>query len=299
MNFLSVAVAVLAILMLLGVGSFALVQRATANPADSAMASLREREAELANEISRAQTAAELYEASREQAAASASAAADVLESLDGTIEPETLAAAQAARLSLERVASTPIDASVPKYTRATIGEKSFQQVARAINTAQGLQDSLPELMTEVRRARADVMAASAEFNASMRKVAASLERIATARLSDTAASAPFLDAVSAATARVRDAQGAGGDGLTQIRDLVSALEALTSESERVLTERRDATDRSAPAPNAPQFGTPPVVEPTEPSPVPSPQEASPPAEPPPAPNPSPSSSDPGEGETG
>lgn len=295
-NHLSVAVAVLAILMLVGAGAFAFIQRSFANPADEAMVSLGEREAELANETKQAQIASELYVASREEAAASAIAAADVLARLDGRIEAAPLNAARAAHTALEQAASQPVDVSVPAYTRAAIDEESLEQVAHAIDAVRRFRDSLGERVADVRDARSVVIAARAAFDKSLGDVEAALGAVALAQLAaETAADVALRDAVSTSMSRLRDVRGAGGDGLVEIGDLVSALDALAEENERALAEQREVTERPTPVPAVPRYSLPDGSGSVGPSQAATPEATSPSAEPAPQPEPSPSSSSPGD----
>lgn len=270
-NYLSIGLAVFATIVLVGVASFALVQRATANPADDAMISLREREAQLQNEIKQAQTSVDMYVASTERATDSTAMAIEVLRRLEGEVGAEKLTAAESARATLDRVASARLDVSVPKYTRAPIDEKSLADVGHAIDTVRGISDDLPALIVSVRDARANVQAAAAAFQSALSEVSDALRAEALERVDAVSGGVDerFLGAVLDGANRLRDAQSAGGDGLAEMDALITALDGLDAEDERVRAEFRGGPAR--PAPTVPRYSPPPASSapsqaPTEPA---------------------------------
>lgn len=293
-NILSIAVAIFSIVALIGVASFALVLRATANPADDAMVSLREREAELTNEIDQTRTAMDLYSASLAAANASIASARDVLPGLVPHVSPNSLKAAQAAQASLERLAAQPPSIVIPDYRRAPIDESSLVEVGRALDEVREVEDTLPTMMTEVRNARAELVAGLTAFRASLLPVGEALQTDAAERIgAATAADDSFRATVEAASAALRASQAAGGDGLSEMSAVVSALDALEAENQRVLEQRRNGTGGTTPGTAVPRSSSPPASRaPLSEPPAPAPQEpALPDPQPEPQPQPSPSES--------
>lgn len=305
-NYLSIAAAVVAIVALVGTASFAVVQRATANPADDAMVSLREREAELLNETNTLQTAADLYNASVSEAANLGQASGSVFVTLQGRVDEAPLSAAEASRLNLLQAAATAEQVSIPVYQREPIDEKNFVDVGEAIDGVRLARESLSPLVTEVRDARSAVTAALTAFRGELSTLSAAIESEAAKAASvNDSASDSFRAAVTEAAARVKAAQQAGGDGLTEMPVYAAALDALRNENARVLAVEQAERDAVPTTPRNPGGGTntgggtnsggeedsgsgdnssgPPTDEPTEPAPSPS---LSP--TPPPAPAPSP-----------
>ncbi len=315
-NYLSVAAAAIAIFALVGTASFAVVQRATANPADEAMVSLGEREAELRNDTNVLQTAADLYVASVSDAQALADTSAATLTGLQGRIDATPLAAAGAARASLASAASASLPVAVPEYRRASFDEKSFADVAQAIDDVRLAREALPALLARVRDARAGIVSSIDSFRTELRNVGAAIDAAAGAEVAkNDAAADSFRDAVRDAAAAVRTAQLAGGDGLAEMPAFASALDALRAENTRVLELRAaeeedersrtpqresDPPSRNQQQPSNPQPSDPPTTEPTTPpTPEPTPDPTTEPTpEPEPEPQP-PSTEPPSNGGTG
>ncbi|MEV7873742.1 hypothetical protein [Microbacterium sp. NPDC089188] len=309
-NYFSVAAATLAVLTLVGTASFAVVQRATANPADEAMISLREREAELANETKVLQTAADLYAASVSEAASLADSSAPVLAGLSGRVDASVLASAESSRTALQEAAESAVPVSVPVYQRGAIDEKSLTDVGQAIDGVRLAGESLPPLVTDARDARSQVVAALAAFRTELKTVGTAIESSTAALLAanDSAGSA-FRSAVSDAASKVAAAQQAGGDGLSEMTAFASAVDALRAEDARVraIEEAERDAEPVTPTPRNPGSGTRPgdTSNPgggsssdggTDPAPSPSPEPSQPSPEPSvePTPEPSPTEESPG-----
>ncbi len=302
-NYFSVAAASLAILALVGTASFAVVQRATANPADEAMVSLREREAELANETQVLQTAADLYSASVSEAASLAESSAPVLAGLSGRVDAPALVSAEASRAALQKAAESAVPVSVPVYQRGSIDEKSLTDVGQAIDGVRLARESLPPLVTDARDARSQVVAALTGFRTDLKTVGAAIESSTAALLADNdSAGSAFRSALSDAAAKVAAAQQAGGDGLAEMTSFASAVDALRVEDARVRAIEQAERDAEpvTPTPRNPGSGTRPgdtsnpgggssSDEGTDPSPSPSPEAPQPSPEPSVEPTPEPS----------
>lgn len=245
-NYLSVAAAVLAVVAIVGTASFAVVQRATANPADDAMISLREREAELANDTKVLQTAADLYAASIAEGAALAQNSGPVLTALQSRVDPVPLAAAEASRMALLQATEVATTVTVPTYARAAIDEKSLADVGEAIDDVRLAKDSLPALVTAARDARSQVTSALSSFRVELTSLGSAIETEATKIVvTNDSASQSFRAAVTDAAARVRASQQAGGDGLSEMPVFAAAVDALRTENQRVLAleeAEREAT---------------------------------------------------------
>lgn len=285
-NYLSLAAAVLAVLAIVGTTSFAVVQRTTANPADDAMVSLREREAELANDTKVLQTAADLYDASVEEATSLAQASESVLAALEGRVDGSALAAAQAARGTLLQAAATAVSVSIPEYQRASIDEESLADVAKAIDGVRLARESLPTLITDARDARSQVTGAVSAFRAELASLGSAIKAEADKLIveNDSAAQS-FRAAVTDAAGRVTAAQQAGGDGLAEMPVYAAAVDALRAENQRVLAleeAERERTPTQQPTRNPGSGGSNTGGGSTNPSPAPapSPSESTPPAEP-------------------
>lgn len=260
-NYLSMAAAVLAVVAIVGTASFAVVQRATANPADDAMVSLREREAELANDMKVLQTAADLYGASVEEAISLAQASESVLVALEGRVEGSAVAAAQAGRVALLQASATATPVSVPRYQRAAIDEKSLVDVGAAIDGVRLARESLPPLITDARDARAQVTAAISAFRLKLAALGSAIETEAEEliRQNDSAAQS-FRAAVLDAAGRVTAAQRAGGTGLAEMPIYAAAVDALRAENERVVAleaPERERTPAPQPSTRNPASGGP------------------------------------------
>lgn len=291
-NLASVALSILAVVALVAAASFALIQRATADPADEAMASLIEREAELTNEIDQVRTAMDLYSVSLESARAATASARDVLPRVGERIPPGSLNDVQSAQAMLEGLIAQPPSVSIPDYSRGSINERSLVDVGHALDKIREIENSLPALVATVRDARADLIDASTVFRGALVSVGMALQKAAAERVADaSAANDSFGAAVAAASGELGSAQAAGGDGLSQMSAVVAALDALDVENQRVLDERRGATDGSSRGTTVPRTTSPPAApapSSTAPAPAPAPEET---ASPDPAPVPSGSAS--------
>lgn len=302
-NYLSLAAAVLAVVVLVGTASVAVVQRATANPADDAMVSLREREAELANETKALQTAADLYKASIAEATALGQESASVLTGLQGRVDAGPLAAAEASRVSLLSAASSAPSVVVPIYSRVLTDEKDLADVGKAIDAVRVARESLPALVTDVRDDRANIVGALASYREALRGLGNSIES-GLSRLIAENSSAPetFRNAVADAAGRIRASQQAGGDGLADMPTYAAAVDALRAENARIVAleeAEREATPNRPTNPNGGNSnnrdpdsessdpGTP-SPEPSQPAPSPDPEPSPEPSQPEPTPDPEP-----------
>lgn len=256
-NYLSVAAAVIAIVALVGTASFAVIQRATANPADDAMVSLREREAELANETQTLQTAADLFDASVSEAANLGQSSASVLVALQGRVDAAPLATAEASRLNLLQVAAAAQPVSIPTYQRASIDEKDLVDVGKAIDGVRLARESLPPLVTNVRDARSTVTAALTSFRGELSNLGSAIESEAAKAVTiNDSASQSFRAAVTDAAARVKAAQQAGGDGLAEMPVYAASLDALRTENARILALEQAERDAAPTTPRNPGSGS-------------------------------------------
>ena len=283
-NFISIAVATLAVVVVVSAVSVAAVQRVSANPADEAMVSLREREAELQNDIKAVATADELYAASLEEGQSLADRSGDVLRGLDGYIDAPTLTSANDARSTLERALSTAAQFSIPSYQRAPLDEKSLADVGEAIDDVRALREQLPPVLSDIREARAALVAALDGFRSQLRAVGGAIAASAAIE-SDTndLADVAFRSAVADVAARVQASQLAGGDGLQEMAGYGPAVVALRTENERVEALRLE--EYIEPPSRTPEREQDPQPEPTQPQPEPT-QPAPQPTEPEPEPEP-------------
>lgn len=256
-NYLSVAAAVIAIVALVGTASFAVVQRATANPADDAMVSLREREAELANETKTLQTAADLFNASVSEAANLGQSSASVFAALQGRVDAAPLATAEASRLNLLQVATAAKPVSIPTYQRGSIDEKDLVDVGEAIDGVRLARESLPSLVTDVRDARSTVTAALTSFRGELANLGSAIESEAAKAVTiNDSASQSFRAAVTDAAARIKAAQQAGGDGLAEMPVYAAALDALRTENARIVALEQAERDAAPTTPRNPGSGS-------------------------------------------
>lgn len=283
-NYLSVAAAVVAVLAIVGTASFAVVQRATANPADDAMVSLREREAELANDTKVLQTAADLYDASVTEASSLAQASESVLVALQGRVDGTALGAAESARGTLLQASATAAPVSIPEYQRASIDEKSLADVGKAIDGVRLARESLPTLITDARDARSQITAAVSAFKSELAALGSAIKSEADKLVVENdSAAQTFRSAVTDAAARVTAAQQAGADGLAEMPAYAAAVDALRAENQRVLAleeAERERTPTQQPTRKPGSGGSNTGGGATNPSPSPSPSESTPPAEP-------------------
>lgn len=245
----SIVVAVAAVAMLAGTTTFALVQRATANPAVEAMDGLREREAELRNEIKGLQTSSDLLAAVVEEARASSESAAGVLPALRGRVLDAPLDAADSARTALDSAVLSVPNVIVPDYQRGAVDEQSLQAVGGALDEVRRQRDTLPALIAQVRSSRSGVSSALDDFRTRLRDLGASIEGTAEQIVqSEDAAAESFREAVTNAASGVRAAQQTGGDGLTELAAFASAVDALIAENARVLEQQSARTPSRAPS---------------------------------------------------
>lgn len=285
-NYLSVAAAVVAVLAIVGTASFAVVQRATANPADDAMVSLREREAELANDTKVLQTAADLYDASVTEAASLAQASESVFVALQGRVDGAALGAAETARGTLLQASATATPVSIPEYQRASIDEKSLADVGKAIDGVRLARESLPTLITDARDARSQITAAVSAFRSELTALGSAIRSEADKLVVENdSATQSFRAAVTDAAGRVTAAQQAGGDGLAEMPVYAAAVDALRAENQRVLgleEAERERTPTQQPSRNPGSGGSNTGGGSTNPSPAPSPSpsESTPPTNP-------------------
>lgn len=302
-NYLSVAAATLAVVALVATTSFAFIQRATANPADDAMISLREREAELANETKVLQTAADLFEGSVREAASLAESSAPVLAGLTGRVDGAVLGSAETARAALAAVAGSAGAVSVPVYQRDQIDEKDLADVGKAIDSVRLARETLPALITDARDARSTVVSALAGYRTQLVSLGAAIESEATKLVAENdSAGSSFRTAVTDAAARVVASQQAGGDGLADMPTYAAAVDALRAENARIVAleeAEREATPNRPTNPNGGNSnnrdpdsdssdpGTP-SPEPSQPAPSPDPEPSPEPSQPEPTPDPEP-----------
>lgn len=274
-NYLSIAAAVVAVLAIVGTASFAVVQRATANPADDAMVSLREREAELANDTKVLQTAADLYDASVTEAASLAQASESVFIALQGRVDGAALGAAESARGSLLQASATAAPVSIPEYQRASIDEKSLADVGKAIDGVRVARESLPTLITDARDARSQITAAVSAFKSELAALGSAIKSEADKLVVENdSATQSFRTAVTDAAGRVTAAQQAGGDGLSEMPVYAAAVDALRAENQRVLAleeAERERTPTQQPSRKPGSGGSNTGGGSTNPSPAPSP----------------------------
>ncbi|WZH37542.1 MAG: hypothetical protein PIR02_02500 [Microbacterium enclense] len=286
-NLVSVAIAVLAVVLLSGTATFAVIQRATTNPADDAMISLREREAELRNETQVLQTAADLYAATITESTAIAASSEGVLAGLRGRVDQAVLDAADRARTSLVSAAGAAQTFRIPEYARASVDEQSVAQVAEAIDDVRVAREALPPMVSQVREARATVVAALDGFRNELRSVGSAIEAGAAAEVAkNDSAAESFRTAVTDAAARVRTSQLAGGDGLSDMVGYAAALDALRTENQRVL-DLEASIEEDVPVRTPDRGGNNPQPQPTEPQPEPT-QPQPEPTQPQPEPTPEP-----------
>lgn len=245
-NALSVAVAVAAIAILCGSVGLAIAQRVTSDPAAEALASLREREAELQNESQVLTTARGLYTASLSDAAALAGATNGILGELAGIVDQAGLQPVDSARSTLAAVIDSAPSISVPEYRRSVIGDGSVEDIAAAIDNVQAVKIDIAQSITEARAARSAVVAALDSLGDRLREMDASIDTAAAeATRSHTAASEGFRSAVTDAAARVRAAHEGGRDGVSEMSEFAAAVTALRAENERVLEQRRSGSGDS------------------------------------------------------
>ncbi|ONI66631.1 hypothetical protein CSIV_01155 [Microbacterium sp. CSI-V] len=254
----SIVVAIAAVAMLAGTTTFALVQRATANPAVEAMDGLREREAELRNEIKGLQTSSDLLTAVIEDAQAVSQSAAGVLPSLRGRVEDAPLDAADSARTTLDSTVASVPTVVVPDYQRGAVDEQSLQAVGHALDEVRRERDALPALIAQVRTSRSGVTSALDDLRARLRDLGASIETAAQSVVqSEDAAGESFRLAVIDAVSEVRAAQQTGSDGLTEMAAFVAAVDALTAENTRVLDQQSGRVPSRTPSVGTPSPTTP------------------------------------------
>ncbi len=307
-NYLSVAVATLAVVALVGTASFAVVLRATANPADDAMVSLREREAELANETKVLQTAVDLYAGSTSEAAALAETSAPVLAALQGRVDGAALTTAENARVVLAEKAKAAAPVSVPAYQRESIDEKSLDDVGQAIDDVRLARETLPPLITEARDARSSVVTALSDYRTALTSLGTAIQaEAAKLTAANESAGSNFRTAVTDAAARVVSAQQAGGDGLADMPAYAVAVDALRVENARVVALEEAEREATRNRPTTPNGGTDngrdpdsdssdpgtPSPEPSQPAPSPDPEPSPEPTQPEPTPDPEPQPSQP------
>lgn len=302
-NYLSVAAAVVAVVALVGAVSLAVVQRATANPADDAMFSLREREAELANETKVLETAADLYDDSVEEAAALAEVSAPIVAGLAGRVDGAALVPVENARAALAAAAASSTAVRVPTYRRGQIDEKDLAQVGNAIDSVRLARGELPALIASARDARSTVVSAIAGYRAQLLSLGTAIESEAVKLVTENdSAGQTFRTSVTDAAARVVTSQRAGGDGLSEMPAYAAAVDALRAENARIVAleeAEREATPSRPTNPNGGNVnnrdadsdssdpGTP-SPEPSQPAPSPDPEPSPEPPQPEPTPDPEP-----------
>lgn len=252
-NLLSVAVAVVAVAILSGTVALAVVQRVTSGPADEAMVSLREREAELQNDTLVLQTAEGLYSASVSEASALAAAAGGVLVELRGTVDQASLDSAERARVALESAVEGSPETVVPTYRRGAIDEDSVEDISSAIDDIRVARDVIDALIEDARTSRAAIVEALTSMRNELRTVGSAIEAAAGDEVrSHLAPAQSFRSAVTDYAARVRTAQQAGADGLSEMSGYAGAVVALRVENARILDLVRSADDLPVRTPLAP-----------------------------------------------
>ncbi|SIR78370.1 hypothetical protein [Microbacterium sp. RURRCA19A] len=235
-NWLSVSVAVLAAVALVTVTGFALVQRATSNPAVEAMVSLREREAELRNDLQTLRTAAGFYEDAVAEGVRLSDLATPIFASLAGKMDAGPLQAAEQQRARLASAVATPQVVVIPEYERPKINESSLASVGKALDAVRKVRDMIPSRIEAVRDARSSLASALGDFRSSLRDVGSNIESVAVAQTeSNAAADEGFRTAVRDAVSKLREVQLAGGDGLADISAYAEALNSLRAENAREL----------------------------------------------------------------
>lgn len=240
---MSVIVAIAAVVMLAGTTTYAAIQRVTANPADEAMVSLREREAELRNDILGLVTSHDLLTLVLDDARGVSETAASVLPALQGRVADAPVSSAEAARVALdEKIASVP-NIVLPDYQRPVLDEKSLSEVGHALDEVRRQREALPPVVDQVRFSRSAVASALDTFRDELRALGTEIESAA-ARIVDERdlASESFRVDVTDAASRVLSVQQSGSDGLAEMAVFASAVDALVVENERVLDEIQGRT---------------------------------------------------------
>lgn len=247
----SVVVAVVAVAALCGSAALAVVQGVTSDPAAEVARSLREREADLRNEMQVLATAQGLYSDSLDEASALNSAAGGVVGELTGLVDPAALDSVNRARSSLTEVVAGAPAITVPEYRRPPVDEGSLESLSAALEAVRVARDALPRLISQVRTSRSDVLADVSALREQLRTLGGPIEASASQESrSNSAAGDAFRAAVTDAATRVRASHEAGGDGLADMSGFAAAVIALRAENERVLASRRSGG--SSPVTRAP-----------------------------------------------
>jgi hypothetical protein len=254
--------AAVAISLVIATATFAVVNRATANPADEAMMSLSEDEASLLNESHTLSTALGIYTQTVSDAGALSESSHGVLDGLEGKVDAATLAAAQSSRASLAAALVRPVVIDVPAYSRGSINERSLADVGKAIDRVRRIRETLPALLAQTRDARGEVTALQTSFRDALRNLGAAIESGAGKMVAEnTEADASFRTAVSDAAAQVSSAQESGSDGLAEMSAYSAALDALRAENQRIVAlfagedeeqQQSAATERRTTRPDSP-----------------------------------------------
>ncbi|WP_022878264.1 hypothetical protein [Microbacterium sp. B19] len=237
-NWLSVGLAVLAAVALVAVVGLAVVQRATSNPAVEAMVSLREREAELNNDLQTLRTAAGFYDDAVAEAIRLSELATPVFASLEGQMDAGPLQAAEAQRVRLASAVVNPQKVTIPEYERPRINESSLASVGKGLDAVRKVRDGIPALLAEVRDARSSLAQVLSDFRTSLRAMGANIESVAASQIEpNDSADEGFRAAVQDAVNGLRQAQLGGSDGLAEMSTYSAALSTLRAENARVREE--------------------------------------------------------------
>ncbi|MCT2085753.1 hypothetical protein M3D75_06470 [Microbacterium enclense] len=255
-NLLSLAVAVVAVVILSATAGLALVQRITSDPAAEAMTTLREREAELQNETQVLATARGLYGASLSDASVLADAAGAIVVELEGILDRAALQPVERSRAALVAVIAGAPSIAVPEYRRPAIDDGSLDDIVVAIDKVRAAKEALVEPISEARASRSQVVASVDALKGELRATDSSIDvAAAEATRSNSAAADGFRSAVTDTAARVRAAHGSGSDGLTEMSAFAAAVRALRDENQRVLAlQQSEVVDPVRPDPYVAPF---------------------------------------------
>ena len=274
----NVIAASIAITLLVATAGLAVIQRATANPADEALGSLRIDEAALVNDTNMLATAVRLYMQTASDARSLSEASLPVLNGLVGKVDPVPLAAAETARAALADASTNVVSISVPAYARGSIDEDSLADVGKAIDKVRRAREALPAQVAQAREARGDVSALDTAFRTALGDLGVAIRTGADTQVAENMEAArSFRIAVLDAADRVGLAQDAGGDGLAEMSAYSAAVGALRAENSRVLTPDFDEQTARQPTSTGRQpTRSMPTQPPTPPSPAPTAEPADP-----------------------
>lgn len=287
-DWLSIAVAVLAVVALAGAATVTGVSLGSASPTSGALKDLTQNEAVLVDDIEGVNRSIAALAAEQADGVARAGALAGPLAAVAGMTDEPMRQAAEAARVAYLTAASSVTLPAVPAaYRRGPVDQKSLESVGAAVDAVNERSVQVHRLADDVAAAKDSLARDDARLAAALQKFAATVQASAAALLVENAdALERFQTDVTGAATAVATTDLASANGPTVLGAYATAVTALRADHARAaqaIAEENERLRQQREAQQEAQQGT--GGNTVEPDPAPTPVEPNP-VDPAPAPDP-------------